>query len=93
MRGTLAAVNHRVCCERAGLGLPGVGKGVVGVGLFEIVVGIALLLIGTGLLVLTIRWIREPKPVASTQPKPAAASVGSTISGSGTVSQARSPGP
>jgi hypothetical protein len=41
------------------------------VGLFAIVVGIALLLIGTGLLVLTIRWIREPKPVASTQPKAA----------------------
>ena len=41
------------------------------VGMFAIVVGIALLLIGTGLLVLTIRWIREPKPVASTQPKAA----------------------
>jgi hypothetical protein len=41
------------------------------VGLFAIVVGIALLLIGTGLLVLTVRWIREPKPVASAQPKPA----------------------
>ncbi len=39
------------------------------VGLFAIVVGIALLLIGTGLLVLTIRWIREPKPAATTAPK------------------------
>ena len=34
--------------------------------------GIALLLIGIGLLVLTVRWIREPKPAASTQPSPAA---------------------
>jgi len=42
------------------------------VGLFAIVVGIALLLIGIGLLVLTVRWIREPKPAASTQPSPAA---------------------
>ena len=42
------------------------------VGLFAIVVGIALLLIGIGLLVLTVRWIREPKPAASTQPTPAA---------------------
>jgi hypothetical protein len=41
------------------------------VGLFAIVVGIALLLIGTGLLVLTVRWIREPKPAASAQPKAA----------------------
>jgi hypothetical protein len=39
------------------------------VGLFAIVVGIALLLIGTGLLVLTVRWLREPKPAATTEPK------------------------
>jgi hypothetical protein len=42
------------------------------VGLFAIVVGIALLLIGIGLLVLTVRWIREPKPAAATLPTPAA---------------------
>jgi hypothetical protein len=42
------------------------------VGLFAIIVGIALLLIGTGLLVLTVRWIRERKPAASTLPTPAA---------------------
>ncbi len=41
------------------------------VGMFAIVVGIALLLIGSGLLVLTVRWIREPKPADSTQPKTA----------------------
>ena len=42
------------------------------VGLFAIIVGIALLLIGIGLLVLTVRWIREPKPAASTLPTPKA---------------------
>ena len=42
------------------------------VGLFAIIVGIALLLIGIGLLVLTVRWIREPKPAAATLPTPAA---------------------
>ena len=41
------------------------------VGTFAIIVGIALLLIGIGLLVLTVRWIREPKPAASAQPKAA----------------------
>jgi hypothetical protein len=40
------------------------------VGLFAIIVGIAMLLIGIGLLVLTVRWIREPKPAASTLPTP-----------------------
>jgi hypothetical protein len=39
------------------------------VGMFAIIVGIALLLIGIGLIVLTVRWIREPKPAASTLPK------------------------
>ena len=39
------------------------------VGLFAMIVGIALLLIGTGLLVLTVRWIRERKPAATTAPK------------------------
>ncbi len=42
------------------------------VGLFAIIVGIALLLIGIGLLVLTVRWIREPKPAAATSSTPAA---------------------
>jgi hypothetical protein len=42
------------------------------VGTFAIIVGIALLLIGVGLLVLTVRWIREPKPAAATRPTPAA---------------------
>jgi hypothetical protein len=42
------------------------------VGLFAIIVGIALLLIGIGLLVLTVLWIREPKPAASTLPNPEA---------------------
>ena len=35
-----------------------------------IIVGIALLLIGIGLLVVTVRWIREPKPAAATLPTP-----------------------
>ena len=42
------------------------------VGLFAIVVGVALLLIGIGLLVLTLRWMREPNPVASTLATPKA---------------------
>ena len=42
------------------------------VGTFAIIVGIALLLIGIGLLVLTVRWIREPKPAAAKLATPAA---------------------
>jgi F0F1-type ATP synthase membrane subunit c/vacuolar-type H+-ATPase subunit K len=38
------------------------------VGLFALIMGVALLLTGVGFLVVTVRWMREPAPTASTTP-------------------------